>query len=82
MRLETVSTSASGICRRRALHRLRHLHKKELLLQNQVAAKNVEHGRVPNEDNETDLGTKYLERHRIKKMCDKDGDVVRRGLGW
>ena len=37
VRLETDSTSASGICRRRDVGRLRHLHMKE----DQVAAKNV-----------------------------------------
>ena len=37
--LETDSTSASGICRRRGVGRLRHLHKKELWLQDHVAAK-------------------------------------------
>ena len=41
VRLETYSTSASGICRRRGVGRQRHLHKKELWLQDQVAAKNV-----------------------------------------
>ena len=53
--------------------RLRRLHKKELWLQDQVAAKNVELGRVPSEDNEADLGTKYLERDRIKKFLKKMG---------
>ena len=40
-------------------------------MQDQVAAKNVELGRVPSEDNEADLGTKYLERGRIKKCVTK-----------
>ena len=41
-------------------------------MQDQVAAKNVELGRVPSEDNEADVGTKYLERnHRIKKCVTK-----------
>ena len=71
VRLVTGSTSASGICRRRGVGRLRHLHKKELWLQDQVLAKNVELGRVPSEDNEADLGTKCLERDRIKKCVTK-----------
>ena len=50
---------------------MRHLHKKELCLQYQVAATNVELGRVPSEDNEADLGTKYLDRDRIKKCVTK-----------
>ena len=41
VRLETDSTSGSGICRRRGVGRLRHLHKKKLWLQDQAAAKNV-----------------------------------------
>ena len=45
VRLENDSTRASGSCRRRGVGRLRHLHKKELRLQVQVAAKNVELGR-------------------------------------
>ena len=73
VRLETNSTSASSIFRRRGVGRLRHLHMKELWLQDQVAAKNVELGRVPSDDNEADLGTKYLERDRIKKCVTKLG---------
>ena len=79
VRLETDSTSASSICRRRGVGRLRHLHK--LWLQDQVAAKNVELGRVPSEDNAADLGTKYLERDRIKKCVTKMDDVCS-GSGW
>ena len=78
VRLETDSTSASGSCRRHGVGRLRHLLKKELWLQDQVAAKNVDLGRVPSEDNEADPGTKYLERDRSKKcpraMQDDDLD--------
>ena len=55
VRLETDSTRASGICRRRGVGRLRHLHRKELWLQDQVAVKTVELGRVPFEDNDADL---------------------------
>ena len=40
-------------------------------MQDQVAAKNIELGRVPSEDNEADLGTKYLERDCIKKCVTK-----------
>ena len=74
VRLDTDSTSAPGICRRRGVRRLRHLHNKELWLQDQVAARNVELVRVQSEDNDAVPNTKYLERDR----CDKDGDVVRR----
>ena len=73
VRLETDSTSACGFCRHRGVGRLRHLQKKELWLQDQVAAKNIEMGRVPSEDNEADLSTKYLERDRIKKCETKMG---------
>ena len=51
----------------------RHLHKKKRWLQDQVAAKTVEMGRVTSEDNEADLGTKYLERDRLKKCVTKLG---------
>ena len=73
MRLETDSTSASGICRRRGVDRLRHLHQKELWCQDQIAATNVELGRVSSEDNEADLGSKYWERNRIKKCVTNIG---------
>ena len=39
--------------------------------QDQVAAKNIELRRVPSDDNEADVGTKYLERDRIKKCVTK-----------
>ena len=76
VRLETDSTSAYGICRRRGVGRLRHLHKKELWLQDQVAAKNVELGRVPSEDKDADLGTKYLEGDRITKCVTMMGMLI------
>ena len=41
-------------------------------MQDQVA-KTIELGRVPSEGNEADLGTKYLERDRIKKSVTKMG---------
>ena len=59
------------MCRHRDVGRLIHLHKKELRLQDQVAAKNVEMGRVPSEDNEADPGTKRLERDRIERSVTK-----------
>ena len=40
-------------------------------MQDQVAAKNVELGRVPSQDKEADPGTKHLERDRIKKCVTK-----------
>ena len=82
VRLETDSTSASGICRRRGVGRLRHVHKKELWLQDQVAAKNFESGRVLSEDNEADLGTNYLERDRIKKCVTKMGMLLENSCLW
>ena len=82
MRLETGSTSASGICRRRHVGRLSHLHKKGLWLEEQVAANNIELGRVPSEDNGADLGTQQVERDRIKKCVTKMGMLFARGLGW
>ena len=81
VRLETYSTSASGICRRRRVGRVRHAHQKELWLQDQVAAKNVELGRVPTEDNEAYLGMIYLERDRMKKCVTKMEMLFCTGLG-
>ena len=69
--IETDSTSATGICRRRGVGRLRHLHRKELWLQDQVAEKITGHGRVPSEDDEADIGTKYFEKDKIKKCVAK-----------
>ena len=73
-----LSTPESEFCavstgRAHGTHTKRHLHKKELWLQDQVAAKNVELGRVPSEDNEAHLGTKYRERDCIKKCVTKMG---------
>ena len=82
VRLENDSTSASGICRRRGVRRLRHLHRKELWLQNQVAAKNVELERGPSEDNEADLGNDILGTRSYQEVCDQGGNVVCRGVGW
>ena len=79
--IETDSTSATGICRRRGVGRLRHLHRKELWLQDQVAEKITGHGRVPSEDNEADLGTKYFEKDKIEKCVAKISMVCSQGHG-
>ena len=73
VRLETDSTSVYGMCRYRGIGRLRHPHKIQQRLQDHVAAKNVELGRVRREKNEADQGAKYLARHRIKKCVTKMG---------
>ena len=36
---------------------------------------------MPSEDNEADLGTKYLERDEYQEVYRKDGNVICRGLG-
>ena len=77
-RLETDSTSVYGMCRYRGIGRLRHLHKIQQRLQDHVAAKNVELGRVRREENEADLGATYLERDRIKKCVTKMGMLFAR----
>ena len=75
VRLETDSTSATGICQRRGVGRLRHLHKRELWLQDCIAEKTIELGRVPSEENEADLGTKYLEKEKIRRCLVKMGMI-------
>ena len=47
-------------------------------MQDQVAAKNIELGLVPSEDNEADQGTKNLERDRINKCVTKMGMLFAR----
>ena len=66
------------MCRYRGIGRLTHLHKIQQRLQDHVAAKNVELGRVRREKNEADLGAKYLERDRIKKCVTKMGMLFAR----
>ena len=76
VRLEINSTCARGISRLRGVGRLRHLHKKDPWLQDQVAAKNVQQGRVPSGDDESDAGTRSYQ-----EVFDEDGNVVCKCLG-
>ena len=52
---------------------MRHLHKRTLWLQDRVAEKTIELGRVPSENKEVALGTMYLEKDKIKKCVAKTG---------
>ena len=69
VRLKTDSTRACDICRHVDFYLLRHVHKKELFLVDQVAVKNVEVGRVSSEDHD-------------EEVCDENGNDLCRGFGW
>ena len=81
LRLDTVSTSASGICRGGGVGRLRHLHKKQLWLQDEIAAKKIELGRVSSEDAEPDLVTKILGRDIVSRNVRQRWGCCPQGLG-
>ena len=71
VRLKQTRPAQLALVGARGVGRLRHLHRKELWLQDQVAKKIIVHGRVPSEDNEADLGTKFFEKDKIKKCVAK-----------
>ena len=75
VKLWSDSTSARGIaCRRGLSGRTRHLETKFLWLQEAIAAKRLEWGKVHTEDNPADILTKCKSVHDAKRlMCTVSG---------
>ena len=67
LHMETDSTAAVGICRRRGLGKIRHLATADLWIQDKLRCKEFTLGKVPGVDNPADILTKHVERPVLLK---------------
>ena len=66
--LEGDSTSAHAIANRVGTAKLRHLMKKDLWIQDKVMNKELSLRRVSTDDNDSDMGTKHLDKVKMNKF--------------
>ena len=69
----TDATAAIGICRRRGLGKIRHLHVSDLWVQDRLKRKDFTLTKVAGADNPADLLTKHVSRDIMKKHMDMIG---------
>ena len=63
----TDATAAIGICRRRGLGRLRHLHVADLWIQDRVRRGDFRLTKIPGADNPADMLTKHVSKDVMRK---------------
>ena len=73
----TDATAAKGIATRRGLGKVRHIHTRELWLQEKLADGALEIAKVKGEDNPADALTKYLDQGKLAKHMVLIGAEVR-----
>ena len=74
LELQTDSSAAKGICKRRGIGKIRHLHTPLLWIQGKVASKEIMTKKIDGKTNTADIGTKVL--------TEKDYDRLMTQLGF
>ena len=77
--LYTDATAAIGICRRRGLGKIRHLHVADLWVQDRIKKGDFKLSKVAGADNPADILTKHVSRDIMMKHMTKMGLVVEDG---
>ena len=75
----TDATAAIGICRRRGLGKIRHLHVADLWIQDRLRKGDFRLTKVPGSENPADILTKHVPRDVMKKHMTALGLVVEEG---
>ena len=75
----TDATAAIGICRRRGLRKVRHLHTSDLWVQDRLRRKDFRLTKVLGVDNPADLLTKHVPRDTMRKHMEAIGLVSEGG---
>ena len=79
IRIFTDATAAIGICRRRGLGKIRHLHVSDLWIQDRLKRGDFSLSKIAGADNPADLLTKHVSRELLVKhmaamgICREDG---------
>ena len=69
----TDATAAIGICRRRGLGKIRHLHVADLWVQDRLRKKDFSLAKIPGSENPTDILTKHVSNDILHKHVRKMG---------
>ena len=75
----TDATAAIGICRRRGLGRIRHLHTADLWVQDRIRKGDFLLTKIPGSDNPADMLTKHISRDVMSKHMDRIGVISESG---
>ena len=75
----TDATAAIGICRRRGLGKVRHLHVADLWVQDRVRKKDFKLTKVLGTENPADMLTKHVPREVMKKHMERIGIIADAG---
>ena len=65
--IETDAVAAVGVCRRRGLGKIRHLHTADLWVQDRLRKGDFSLHRIPGKDNPSDILTKFVDRVTLEK---------------
>ena len=67
LEIKTDAAAAIGICRRRGLGKVRHLHTADLWIQDKIRTKDVTLSKVLGTANPADILTKHVDRQRLER---------------
>ena len=67
LEMRTDAAAAIGVCRRRGLGKIRHLHTADLWIQDRLRAKEFRLSKVSREENPADILTKHIGKHKLQK---------------
>ena len=79
LHIETDASAAVGICRRRGLGKIRHLHTADLWVQDKLRCGEFTLSRIPGANNPSDILTKYVDRATLQKHLSTLGLSVEHG---
>ena len=79
LELQTDSSAAKGICKRRGIGKIRHLHTPLLWIQGKVASKEIMTKKIDSKTNSADIGTKVLTEKEYNKFMAQLGFEYRDG---
>ena len=79
LELQTDSSAAKGICKRRGIGKIRHLHTPLLWIQGKVASKEIMTKKIDGKTNSADIGTKVLTEKEYNKFMAQLGFEYRDG---
>ena len=75
----TDATAAIGICRRRGLGRIRHLHVADLWVQDRLRKKDFSLTKIPGSSNPADILTKHVSRDIMRQHMELMGLIAETG---
>ena len=79
LELQTDSSAAKGICKRRGIGKIKHVHTPLLWIQGKVASKEIMTNKIDGKTNSADIGMKVLTEKEYNKLMTQLGFEYRDG---